>query len=180
MRFFSPKRPPLFFLIGIIILAIIVYFLILPLVNKIKTTSQKYLANQEALLRLEKRGLIIADLKKAYQEKETDLARVKEAFLALKETVGFISTLENIALQTENKFEIQIIKPLAKKEKEEFPSLDFRISLEGSFNSLLKFIANLENSPYPPYRLISLEDLTIKRIEARGIQSSFNIKIYTQ
>ncbi|OGZ35314.1 MAG: hypothetical protein A3A94_02470 [Candidatus Portnoybacteria bacterium RIFCSPLOWO2_01_FULL_43_11] len=180
MRFLNLKRPPLFFLVGIIILAIIVYFLILPLVNKIKTASQKYLSNQEALLKLEKRGMIITSLRKSYQEKETDLAKIKEVFLAPEKTVGFISNLENIAVRTENKFEIQTAEPLVKKEREEFPSLNFRISLEGSFNNLLKFIAHLENSPYPPYRLISLEDLTIKKLKAGEVQSNFNIKIYTR
>ncbi|OGZ32300.1 MAG: hypothetical protein A3H00_03055 [Candidatus Portnoybacteria bacterium RBG_13_40_8] len=176
--------------LGFIILAVFIWLFILPLLNKIKIVSQKYLDNQEIILKFKDRNSAIKDLKENYPGEKNDLSEVKGAFLPKEEAVDFISTLETIAKRTNNIFDIQLAKPPAGKEK--ISSFDFRISLWGSFNNLLDFIANLENEPYPPYRLIGLENLTIKRLTDNdletleiglapgAIQSVLSVKIYIQ
>lgn len=176
--------------LGLIILAVFVWLIALPLLNKIKTASQRYSDNQETILEFKNRSSAIKDLKENYQGEKGDLSEIKKAFLPKEETVGFISTLETIAKRTNNIFEIQLAKPLEQKEKTS--SLDFRISLWGDFNNLLDFMAHLENDPYPPYRLIGLENLTIKKLanneletlgaglEPGAIQSVLSVKVYIQ
>ena len=188
----SQKKIFLILFISLIILAILSWFVVLPLINKVKTISQEYLSNQETFLRLSKKGLTIKDLKKNYQQSQPDLSKIEGAFLPSEEVVGFISTLETIAGQTNNIFEIQLARPLAQEKIGEASSLDFRISLWGGFNDLLRFIAYLENNPFPPYRLIGLESLTIQRLteqrlaalspslEIGDIQGILSIKVYTR
>ena len=72
------------------------------------------------------------------------------------------------------------------------PFLSLRISISGDFSNMLDFLSNLEGNPYPPYRLIEVSGLTIKRLEEKNLINSeesllpgdletiLNIKIYTQ
>jgi Tfp pilus assembly protein PilO len=187
----SQKKLFLILAVSLIVLVIFIWLLVLPLLDKIKTASYEYLSNQETLYRLAQAETSVRNLEKSYQEKQDDLSKVAGAFLSPEEIVGFISTLERTAEQTNNIFEIQTTRPLTEK-KEEIPSFYFRLSLWGSFSNLLRFLANLENIPYPPYRLIKIESLTIKRLSERDltaskldlkvgdIQSILNIRIYTQ
>lgn len=189
-----PGQKKLFALtaLGLMIFVLFVWFFIWPLINKIRTISQEYFFNQGILLGLSKRSLAAKDLEASYKEKRDDLSKIERAFLPREETVGFITTLESIAAQTNNIFEIQFSQPAAKDLKEKVSFLNFRISLKGGFNDLISFIAHLENNPYPPYRLIDLEDLNIRRLAendstvsdagltAGNIQSVLNIKVYTE
>jgi len=177
--------------ISIIVLTLLVWLVFLPLINKIRVASSEYLFNQEILKRLDQRESLFKELEEYYQEKESDLGLIKGVFLNQNEAVGYISTLETIASQTGNDFEIKTASAFGSAEGEEY-FLALRISLWGSFPNLLKFIANLEDSPYPPYRLIEISNLTINRIEPGRIvmsesgpktgdlETQLVIKIYTQ
>ena len=124
---------------------------------------------------------------------------IESAFLKKEEVIGLISTLERVANQTNNFFEIESAQPSVVSEetlsenntkKESFLSL--KIRLWGSFNNLLDFMAHLENSPYPPYRLIEIKDLMIKRLEEKDLaklpsaleegdlETALVIKVYTR
>ncbi len=190
----SSQKKLLFFLsLDLVILVLFVWLAAPSLVGKIKATSRQYLQNQEALMGLDWRESLAKELEEKYQERQTDLLTLEEAFLDTGEAVGFISTLEKIAQQTGNIFEIRAAKSFAQLTKDEEESfLIFRISLWGDFSSLLLFLANLENNPYPPYRLIEIESLTIKRLGERGLdrfspglktgslETVLGIKVYTQ
>jgi len=164
-----------------------------PLFNKIRAASQEYLSNQETLIKLNQRESLAKELEKDYQEREDDLAELAEVLLTSEETVGFISNLEIITQKTNNFFEIKTISPYAPlTDDEERPFLNFQISLWGDFGSLLLFLANLENNPYPPYRLVEIDNLTIQRLavkdlarfdfplKAGDLETILSIKIYTQ
>ena len=100
--------------------------------------------------------------------------------------------METVAQQTDNFFEIKAIRPYTSLTDQERPFLGFQISLWGDFSSLLLFLANLENNPYPPYRLVEIENLVIKRLAAKDLvrfdfpleegdlETILSIKIYTQ
>jgi len=162
------------------------------LLNKIRGLSQEYLSNQEILTRLDQRESLAKELQKDYQAKEADLTEIARVLLASEETVGFISNMETVAQQTNNFFEIKTISPYTSLANEEESFLSFRISLWGDFSSLLLFLANLENSPFPPYRLVEIENLAIKRLAAKDLvrfdfplkagdlETILSIKIYTQ
>jgi len=65
--------------------------------------------------------------------------------------------------------------------REKFLSLN--ISLRGDFKNLLLFLSNLEDSPYPPYRLLEIDKLSINRLddeEDYRLETNLRIKVYTK
>lgn len=169
--------------ISLIVLALFIWLAIFPLFGKIKELSQEYLKSQEVMVRMDQREFLFRDLEKSYQEKKEELDNIEGTFLTEKETVGFISTLEEIAYQTGNDFEIRTADFFAPEEQDKFLSLT--ISLTGDFESLLLFLANLEDSPYPPYRLLELDSLLIHRLEGDDVrdgdlETTLSVKVYTK
>lgn len=165
--------------IGLIILILFIWLIAFPLIAKIKSASQEYLTNQKTLTALHQKEILFKELEKTYQAREDDLLMIENTFLKTKDAIGFISTLEDIAQQTNNAFEIKTVDsftPLPEEEGDSF--LVLRISLWGDFSSLLYFIASLEDSPYPPYRLIEVDNLNIKRLEKVSLANlDYNLKI---
>ena len=186
------KKLILFLGLGLIGLFLFGWLGAFPLFNKIKDLSQEYLSNQEILIKLNQRESIAKELQSDYQEREADLIEIAKVFLSSEEVVGFISNMETVAEQTDNFFEIKAISPYIPLTGEERPFLNFQISLWGDFSSLLLFLANLENSPYPPYRLVEIESLAIKKMGERSLdrfdftlkegdlETVLSVKIYTQ
>jgi len=172
--------------IALVILVLFVYFIIFPLVGKIKESSQKYLINQEILAQLDQKEFLFNDLGKSYQEKQDQLSMIEGTFLKQKETVGFISDLEEIAQRTGNVFEIKTAQSHTPRDDQTGGNfLSLNISLWGDFNGLLEFLANLEDSPYPPYRLLEIDSLSIHRLEGDDVKDGdletfLGIKIYIQ
>lgn len=164
--------------LGLIILVLFTWLVINPLLEQIQSISRDYLANQEILARLNQREVIAKQLEESYQSQEKELTDLNRVFLGEEEIVGFISTLEKIARETDNQFEIKAVSSSALEESGQ-PFLGFQIYLGGSFNNLLRFLAHLENSPYPPYRLVEIENLSIKTTDS-DLESVLYIKIYTQ
>lgn len=184
------KRILFFLVLDVIILVIFIWLAAFPLFGEVRNASQELLLNQKTLVNLDWREPLTKELEKKYQERQTELLALDEAFLNTTEAVGFISTLERIAQETGNIFEIKTVKSFAPSIEEE-TFLIFRITLLGDFSSLLLFLANLEDNPYPPYRLIEIESLTIRRIGGRGLtlepkmkegdlETTLGVKIYTQ
>jgi len=186
------KKLILFLCLGLISLFLFGWLGVFPLFNKIKGLSQEYLSNQEILIKLDQRESLAKELQNDYQEREADLTELTGAFLGSDEVVGFISNLETVAQQTDNFFEIKTISTHTSLTDEERPFIGFQISLWGDFSSLLRFLANLEDNPYPPYRLVEIENLAIKRLAAKDLvrfdfpleegdlETILSIKIYTQ
>lgn len=170
-------------IIILIILSLFIWLAILPFINKIKQLSYEYLNKQEILVQLDQREFLFRNLENSYKEKKEDIDNIEGTLLTEKETVGFISTMENIADQTGNDFEIKTAKSFSEEGEEKFLSLN--ISLWGDFESLLIFLANLEDSPYPPYRLLEINSLSIHRLEGDDVidgdlETILGIKIYTK
>lgn len=172
-------------------MGLFVGLVIFPFIGKVTKASQEYLTNQEILAELDQRELLSKQLEKEYRQKEADLKDLNRALLSAEETVGFISNLEAIARKTNNFLEIKSVSADdSSNSKESF--LNFRISLWGNFSSLLLFLANLEDNPYPPYRLVEIKDMTVRRLTAESLskfdfplkegdlESILNVRVYTQ
>ena len=182
----------LFPCLGLIVLLVFIWLMVCPLFDKISAQSQEYLSGQETLIKLDQRESSAQEVERDYQEREADLVGLAGVFLGSEEIVGFISNLETIAQQTNNFFEIEAVSPYSPLTEEERPFLNFQISLWGDFSGLLVFLAHLENNPYPPYRLVEIENLTIRRLAAKNLarldfpveqgdlETVLSIKIYTQ
>ncbi len=179
--------------IGLAILILFVWLAALPLIGKIRQISQEYLANKETLMKLDKQELLFRNLGESHLEKQYQLLNIGGAFLSQQETVSFISTLEDIAQGTGNIFEIKTAKSFIPSEEQGGEGfLSLQVSLWGDFRSLLLFLANLEDSPYPPYRLLEIDSFSINRLSkesrerislglAEGdLETILGIKIYTK
>lgn len=191
--FFIQRKLLAVSIICLIIFAFFIYLIIFPLIDKIKENSEEYLSNQEIINRLDKREYMYKKLQKSYDEKNSDLLVTEEILIRDKETANFIFTLEDIARQTNNIFEIKTASSFSPSEKkEEIPYLSLKISLFGNFLNMLDFLSNLENNPYPPYRLIEISGLSIKRLEKKDLinleesisvgdlETILDIKVYIQ
>ncbi len=152
-----------------LILAALIWFLVLPIIDKINQLSENYLENQQKIENLDKQVILFQELKKNYLEKENRFLEIEQIYLPEKETIGFISDLEAIANQSGNYFEIKTASAFSTEEVEEKSFLSLSISLWGDFNSLLEFLANLEDSPYPPYRLTEIDRISMQKIGERGL-----------
>lgn len=179
-------------------LLIIIFFILFInyyLVVKIKAVSQEYLASQKILAQFDEKEKLVNSLRKQYQEIEPDFKKLENVFLDVKDTVGFITDLEKVAQSTNNFFEIKSISSFElNKTDNKNPFLGFHIAILGDFSELISFLANLEDSPYPPYRLIEITNLDIKKLgkanldgikaanvsdsEEDDLESSMDIKIY--
>lgn len=177
-------------IIGLIILVVFFWLIVSPLFLKVRELSHQYLDGQKLLLKLEQRESFAKELEKEYKEKEENILDIRRVFIGPEETVGFIYSLEKIAKETNNAFEIKTVSPF---EESEDSSISFRITLWGNYPNLMEFIANLENAPYPPYRMIEISSMDIGRIEdptkvsknapnldEGDIETVLNIKIFTK
>lgn len=188
MMFSRQQKLILLTAISLALLVVFVRWVAFPLLHKVRAASQEYLTGQESLARLDQRELLFKELEKDYQSQQDDLADIEGIFLEIQEAVGFISTLEIIAAQTGNIFEIKTAGSFTASNENEESYLTLRISLWGNFSNILLFLANLEDSPYPPYRLIEIEDLTMRRLSKEGeeqgvageLEVVLSIKIYTR
>ncbi len=104
-------------IICLIIIVFFVYLIIIPLIDKIKENSEEYLSNQEILNRLDKREYVYKKLQKSYDEKNSELLVTEKILISDEETVGFIFTLEKLAEQTNNIFEIKTVSSFSPSEK---------------------------------------------------------------
>ncbi|MFH1611779.1 MAG: hypothetical protein ABH887_00720 [bacterium] len=167
------------------------------LVSKIRFISQEYLNNQIRLEQFYQKEEISNDLQMGYEGIESNLADLGNAFLNTDNTVEFITDLEKVAQETNNIFEVKSVSSFdPSKQDITNPFLGFQITLWGDFNNLISFLSNLEDSPYPPYRLTEIENINIKRLDSKqltgrvltnisslkegDLETTLHIKVYTQ
>lgn len=176
--------------VSLIVIGALIWVAVSPLLNVIKAAAEKYVSNQEILAGLDKKEALYRELKENYlkQTDSDDFLMVEGVLLEEDETVVFLSTLERVAQQTGNDFEIKTASSFKATEDGEMSHLVLRISLWGNFTNLIRFIANLEGNPYPPYRLTRIDTISTKRMNEnleRGtregdLETTIEMKIYTQ
>lgn len=173
-----------------LLFCLVLILIILPLINRLESSSQGFQENQRTLLILKEKKNYLDQLEKEAQISQTNLEQVQEFFLQPDQAINFIKTLENIASLTVNQQGIKIIAPTkAKREekKEEKPTLSFQLSLWGSFPNLIRYLIYLENMDY----CLQVEELRIRRLPERemsgrpnlsvgDIETTVNIVVYTQ
>lgn len=178
-----------FLILCLAVLALFILSIDVPLAGKIRTVAQGHLSNQDILARFYQREKLARLLEDDYSENETGLNQLGNVFLNPDETVGFITDLEKIAQQTGNAFEIKS----ASESKNGESFLNFRISVLGSFNGFVKFLAGLEDSPNSNYYLVEIEEINIKKMSASDLtkktglglkegdlESILSIKVYIE
>lgn len=172
----------IFSIIGVLILAIVIFLVIPLLVSKIKSASVSLAQQKEAFNNLEVKQRNFYEFNREYQQIKPDLGKIESAFIEEEKILDFIVALENIAKQSGNKYEIKVIERLAGgTEQGGAKSINFQISLKGSYPSLVRFLVSLEGMPY----MNKVATLQIQRIsldkqefEAGNISSNIIINAY--
>jgi len=138
--------------IFLVIVILLIYGIVKPLYLEIKKTAVLVEPRNEKLIVLKKIDQkYLKKLESDHAIIEQDIALIKSGFLNDSKVVDFFIDLENIALNTSNKLEI---------ETQEFPN--FTIHLLGSFSNSMKFLGWLENSNFfSKQNLYQCKDLVI-------------------
>lgn len=187
----AQKKILLYLIVALTVLLALIWSAVVPLMMKIREASANYGRNKEILLKLDQQEILVKNIETGYQDKQEGLKNIENVFLGPEETVGFIYALEKLAQETNNIFEIKTVSPFNPQKQEETAFIGFRISFWGDYNSLLRFVAGLENAPYPPYRLVEIEGFNVRRLSdslikqgvtlsASNIETILNIKIFTK
>lgn len=170
-----------------VVIIVLLFFLIRPLIAKVKTVSVDFKEKNNSLVSFEKRGTdYLARLRGEYFDIEPQIPEINKYFLEPGEAIDFILAVEEIATLSSN---YQEIKGVGSSKEEDI--LSFQISLWGSFPNLIKFLARLENMKY----FIDIYSLQIAKVEERDrgglrekgivvsvgdVKSTINIGVYVK
>lgn len=151
------------YLVILLVMGFFSYFLIL----KLDAKSGEYLGAKGEIFKIDRKRDLLKESQSILLSFKQDIENLGKAFLNNEEIPGFIETLEKIAASSNVIFSIEYV-PAAKGL--EGSELNFKISLFGSFSNTLRFLANLENVPFAPYRLVKVKNLNLKRIETTDLR----------
>lgn len=117
-------------------------------IEKIQTTLQE---NQRLIRSLERRGEIISELRKQFEEIKTADTTIIDAFPYSDDILSTINSIEVIA----NTHGLQIVKQFGTPtlfmtipDGTKISVIPFSLSLQGNVNSLTKFLNAIESLPY--------------------------------
>lgn len=130
-------------------LVLFIVFFTLPLIGKIHQESQKLIQQKQAIDAFYRDWKSFHDAQKNYGDFQEALSGF-DIFLAPARAIKFISATESAARQTQQNAELDVLEKTA-GEKEVVgadPVLNFKVSLQGSFSNLIKFLIHLESGAY--------------------------------
>lgn len=153
-------------------------FAVRPLFLSIKQGSEEIVSQKKLLAEFETKSENLKDFRDSYDFYQMKLAKMEDLFVDKEEPIGFIEFLEKEAAKAKLSIDIT---PLTPKETDEavWPSVNFRLSLEGSFAGFLKLLNKIESSPY----LVNLSDFNFRKTaqDSNGdVSTSFLIEAYAK
>lgn len=159
----------------------LISFLIFPLWQEIKKSSQGLISQRQDLLLLSSKVENLEKFKILYQGLKPDLERIDTLFVNPELPIEFISFLEK------NSREVGVlikISPTLLKEtkKEPWSFLIFQINLTGLFPNVLKFLEKLETAPY----LVEIQNLNVssskelEKLPSAETKTALTIKVFTK
>jgi len=181
---YSKKRIILiiFFLVSFLV---VVFLIILPLIKEIKIKSEEFLQEKQVLTQLK---IKTENLKKAqtlYTEYQSKFEKIKSLFIDPREPINFVEFLE----RESNNSNLSIgmsINPAKEIKGDPWPSMNFQLTLKGTFPNFLEFLEKLESAPY----LIEFQNLNIRKLSEKesqeegisegGIVATLLLKVYTK
>ncbi len=178
---------------GVLVLILIV-FVIYPALSNIQKNSEDLTSQKSNLISLQKEIKIFTETKSSYENSQENIDKVDKLFVDPENPIDFLNFLDKTSkiynLKTEVLSLVVNKTSTNPTEKTDFwPSISLQISGFGSFSNLLKFLENLESSPY----LIEIININIKRLtedelkeeklkmfSLGDIKAEFLIKVYSK
>lgn len=138
-------------LVGLSFLSLVLIILL----NQAKTASAVLRRSAEKIAELEIKRKLADEMRVLIKDRVEDLARINKFFVDRERPVDFIESLEEMAKKTKNRVAIDFNEARSKSK-----NLFFKLTIEGSENSVRKYLKLLELMPYK----IRVEDLTFQKI----------------
>ena len=129
----------------------VIVLLITPLMQNISSLTKDHYDKRVKLAILQKQSSNITTMKRDYSKIQDDINAISQVFIPKKETLKFISTLENMAAQNNVTQKIQLegirISDL-EQETREVKQMPIGLSLSGDFNNIVKYLNQIESLSY--------------------------------
>ena len=160
----SKKRLYIYASILIIFIILIVYFLILPSINKVKETHVAILNQKIELKQSIDQGKNLSQLGEKINKIKPELEKLNKIFINKNRELDFITSLESIADEFEVKQEINL-NPGKKEKESEYEISPITINLEGTYLNILQYLKEMESLEYY---------INVNSININSIQTSKN------
>ncbi len=145
---------------------LLLFLAIYPLLRGIEKSSEQFSENKKREILLENKTQNLQYFKGIYQILAEDLKKVENLFIDQKVPIDFIKFLEKTAEDSGILIDISPT-PVGLRKGDLWPSLEFKITLTGSFSNCSKFIEKIETAPY----LIEVQSLNLKKLTERELES---------
>lgn len=169
----------IYILLGIIavVFSAIIFWTVPFLIGQIRQVSSDFISSQGDLIKVQKSQNDVEYQKKQYQAIKPEIEKNTDVFLEKSKAISFIIALEEIARQSGNQTEIQVMDQNSKE------SIVFQVSLWGGFANLIKFMSYLDNLVYlNQVEVVKIQrinqDNAEKGIKAGEISSVLQIRAY--
>ncbi len=135
-------------------------YLIFQTAREISKVSSDLISQRKKTILLEKKIEALEEINKNYKNDRETLEKIDTLFVQVDEPTSFIKFI-NFLRQTEESCQVSInISPPSLREKDSVSYLDFRVSGEGRFIGVMRFLEKIENSPY----LIEISRLSLRKV----------------
>ncbi len=175
MKLVSAKKNLLFLIVFTVAVFAWLGLVIFPLIKEIKETSEEFISIKGNLAALETKIKNSAILKELYLNNQQNFAKIDALFVDSKVPINFVNFLKEAA--DSSQLSIKISSPSFQETEDGKQSfLSFYISLVGSSLEITRFLAKLENAPFP----VEIQNLKMRKSTEDKIDSNFSIKVFSK
>lgn len=176
----NKKKIYLVIAVSVISFVVLGFFVINPLFEQIKKASLDITLERITFMALEKQIMAFDDFKQSFKNYEQDFQKIKASFVNKAVPLPFINFLENQAKIHNIELSISIV-PFAQAEEGLWQKTLFQLSLQGGFNGCLRFLEQLENSPW----FLDITSLNVSKAgfnpksEQSNVELSLEISVFS-
>ena len=159
---FNPRRK-LFLVIGISLVVLIFWgWVLIRLLRQVKNAGITLRELEGKIVELEAKRKEAGDIQTLLQDRAEDLAKINSFSVNKERPVIFIEDLEDAARKTQNRVIIDFDEGRSRDK-----NIFFRLTIEGSKDSVLKYLKLLEFMPYQ----IKVEEMAWQKLAAAGVSA---------
>ncbi len=175
MKFISAKKILLFLIIFTAAVFALLSLVIFPLIEETKEASEEFVSIKGNIAALETKIKNSAILKELYLSNQQNFAEIDSLFIDSKVPINFVNFLKEAA--ESSGLSINISSPSFREAKDGSQNfLSFHISLIGSSLDITRFLAKLENAPYPA----EIQNLKMQKSAKNNTESNFLIRVFSK
>ncbi|MAF13839.1 MAG: hypothetical protein CMI53_03030 [Parcubacteria group bacterium] len=156
-----------------VVMSIIIYFVILPTVNDIKSISDAVFNERLDLEKKYLRGQLLKETIENFEKIEPEKEKLTSIFIIEGEELEFITLLEKIA-ETYNLTQTLKLNTPDKSTNVEYYTLSSQVSVNGEFIDVLKYLESLEQSNF----YFNISSLALDTLSQGEVTANFKGNIF--